>query len=66
MDNLILSFGIILGTNGLRDWVLNCVCCKNYFSHGFEIVYCENREKKVYFASVKFDAREKRGQQSHE
>ena len=29
------------------------------------IVYYATREKKVYFASVKFDARAKQGQQSH-
>ena len=31
-----------------------------------KIVYYATREKKVYFAGVKFDAREKRGKQSHE
>ena len=31
-----------------------------------EIVYYVIRETKVYFASVKFDVRAKRGQQSHE
>ena len=30
------------------------------------LVYCETREKKVYFSNVKFDAPAKRGQQSHE
>ena len=28
------------------------------------ILYCASREKKVYFASVKFDSQAKRGQQS--
>ena len=31
---------------------------KGYF--GREIVHCATREKKIYFASVKFDARAKR------
>ena len=31
-----------------------------------KIVYCETMEKKLYVASVKFDARVQRGQQSHE
>ena len=30
-----------------------------------KIVYCATREKKIYFASVKFNARAKQGQQSH-
>ena len=30
------------------------------------IVYCRTGGKKVYFMSVKFDARAKRGQQSQE
>ena len=30
-----------------------------------KIVYSATREKKIYFASVKFDVRAKRGQHSH-
>ena len=39
---------------------------ENEHSHGTIIKYCSTRQKKDYFASVKFDAWAKWGQQSHE
>ena len=37
-----------------------------FFNEGIKIVYCATGGKKIYFASVKFDARAKRGYQPHE
>ena len=39
--------------------------CSELFQRS-KIVHCATRKKKIYFASAKFDARAKRGQQPHE
>ena len=50
----------------LKALILIAICLKSPEFKIENIVYCATREKKVYFASVKFDSRAKRGKQSHE